>query len=59
MRAAILAVSSAWYTAWADAGQPDLSGLDTETHNQQELEEEKAIRNAFALGKIFGRTEEH
>jgi hypothetical protein len=59
MRAAILAVSSAWYTAWADAGQPDLSGLDTETPNQQELEEEQAIRNAFALGKIFGRTEEH
>ncbi len=24
MRAAILAVSSAWYTAWVDAGQPDL-----------------------------------
>ena len=27
MRAAILAVSSSWYTAWADAGQPDLGRL--------------------------------
>ena len=27
MRAAILAVSSAWYTAWKDAGQPDLRPL--------------------------------
>lgn len=27
MRAAILAVGSAWYSAWADAGQPDLRRL--------------------------------
>ncbi len=27
MRAAILAVSSSWYTAWVDAGQPDLRPL--------------------------------
>ena len=27
MREAILAVSSAWYTAWVDAGQPDLRPL--------------------------------
>ena len=59
MRAAIIAVSSAWYTAWANAGQPDLSGLNAGTPNQQELEEEQTVRNAFALGKIFGRTEEH
>jgi len=28
MRAAILAVGSAWYSAWIDAGQPDLSSLN-------------------------------
>jgi hypothetical protein len=27
LRAAILMVSSVWYTAWVDAGQPDLSNL--------------------------------
>src|SRR5690606_8355394 len=27
MRAAIIAVGSFWYTAWVDAGQPDLSKL--------------------------------
>jgi len=59
MRAAIIAVSSAWYTAWADAGQPDLSGLDAGAPDQQELEEDQSVRNAFALGKILGRTEDH
>ncbi len=28
MRAAILAVGSTWYSAWIDAGQPDLSSLN-------------------------------
>ncbi|MFM8373112.1 MAG: zinc dependent phospholipase C family protein [Bacteroidota bacterium] len=59
MRAAIIAVSSAWYTAWVDAGQPDLSGLDAGAPDQQELEEDQSVRNAFALGKILGRTEDH
>ncbi len=27
MRAAILAVGSYWYSAWVDAGQPDLNKL--------------------------------
>ncbi len=27
MRAAVLAVGSSWYTAWVDAGQPDLNAL--------------------------------
>lgn len=31
MRAAILATGSAWYSAWADAGQPDLRRLNEAT----------------------------
>lgn len=59
MRAAIIAVSSAWYTAWVDAGQPNLSGLEAGTPDQQEMDEDKSVKNAFALGKILGRTEDH
>lgn len=38
MRASILAVGSIWYTAWVDAGQPDLEGLD---HDSEELTDEQ------------------
>lgn len=40
MRAAILMVSSIWYTAWVDAGQPDLSGLirNPSQNENQELD---------------------
>ena len=36
MREAIIAVGSIWYTAWVDAGQPDLSSL-TNTPPSAEL----------------------
>jgi hypothetical protein len=29
MRKAITVTASFWYTAWVNAGKPDLSGLDT------------------------------
>jgi len=30
MRASILAIGSSWYTAWVDAGQPDLTNLSSD-----------------------------
>jgi hypothetical protein len=59
MRAAIHAVSSAWYTAWVDAGQPDLSNTIVGTRSQAELEEEALLKKTFELGKILGRGEDH
>jgi hypothetical protein len=64
MRAAILAVSSAWYTAWVDAGQPDLANLkkDTKTPplsikgDSTELVGEQQLKNG---GKMIGRHEEY
>lgn len=38
MQAAVFAIASFWYTAWVNAGQPDLSGL---TRNKPDPEEEK------------------
>ncbi len=45
MRDAILAVGSAWYTAWVLAGQPDLRMLD------QEL----AVVDSLDVGKVGGK----
>jgi hypothetical protein len=57
MRAAIHAVANAWYTAWVDAGQPDLSNMDPVLPTAQELQEAEALKKAFNLGKILGRPE--
>ena len=55
MRAAILAIGSFWFSAWVDAGQPELKNLikidlTTEEKKQIGLEEKK-----FSEGKIIGR----
>jgi len=55
MQESILAVGTAWYTAWIDAGQPDLSNLGNFALSEEErkrLEEEEAL---FRGGAIKGR----
>ncbi len=59
MRAAIHAVSSAWYTAWIDAGEPDLSKMGAPVISEEERKEEQQLRKNFEQGKILGRAEEH
>lgn len=39
MRQAIFAVASYWYTAWVNAGQPDLSDLSKEKITEEEMKE--------------------
>lgn len=39
MRQSIFAVASFWYTAWVNAGQPDLSPLTKETFSKKDLAE--------------------
>ena len=51
---AIEATASFWYTAWVNAGKPDLSNLDPAAQtkrNKKSLEEEKAL---WKKGKLFG-----
>lgn len=59
MRQSIATVASFWYTAWVNAGQPDLKGLTdkrlTETE-QQEIEDLNRKWNSG--GKMIGRQEE-
>ena len=56
MRAAIITVGSIWYTAWVDAGQPDLSRLQNTPPSQALLEEMKALDAQFRAGCHNGRT---
>lgn len=59
MRAAIHLVASAWYTAWVDAGQPDLSNLEDAPVSEAELQEQRRMKMLLSSGKILGRHEEH
>ncbi len=55
MRRAIISVGSYWYTAWVNAGQPDLKKLI----NRKQSAEEKKIADEqekkYKEGKIIGR----
>lgn len=55
LRAAILSVGSIWYTAWVDAGQPDLSELQNTPPSDELLEEMRALDDHFSHGKHKGR----
>ncbi len=55
MRAAILTVGSIWFTAWVDAGQPDLSRLQNTPPSAELLEEMKNLDAQFHAGCHSGR----
>lgn len=57
MRKAIIAVGSIWYTAWVNAGQPDLNKLvGIKVEHEDELQENGiSLDSAFKSGKIKGR----
>jgi hypothetical protein len=38
MRQSIFATASLWYTAWVNAGQPDLKNLSHRAFSQEELD---------------------
>jgi hypothetical protein len=54
LRASILTTASFWYTAWVNAGKPDLSKMDKKEltdRNIQALIQERAL---WKQGKLFG-----
>ena len=59
MRATIHAVSNSWYTAWVDAGQPNLKNLELPVADAEAQKEEAEMKKSFEGGKILGRPEEH
>jgi len=55
LKAAVLAVGSIWYTAWVDAGQPDLKSLQKQKPSPELLKEMEALDEHFHNDKHFGR----
>lgn len=54
-RTAIHAIGSVWYTAWVDAGQPDLKGMGLQ---QELLTANDSLNRAVQTGEIKGRVHE-
>lgn len=58
MSRAIHAVSSLWYTAWINAGQPDLHHLTNQTFSQKDLDEFNLLNQQWHDAGILGRAHE-
>ncbi len=58
MRDAIHAIGSAWFTAWVDAGQPNLMRLGEDKLAARELQEVEAIESGLKKGDKKGREHE-
>ena len=55
LRSAIISVGSIWYTAWVDAGQPDLSKLQAKQPTPELLKEFKELDAHFHNDQHKGR----
>ncbi|HTM91033.1 MAG TPA: hypothetical protein VL095_01340, partial [Flavisolibacter sp.] len=58
MRSAVYAVASFWYTAWIDAGQPDLTELSNRSFSEEDLKEFELLNRAWRSNNMNGRNEE-
>lgn len=59
MRQSIFTTASFWYTAWVNAGQPDLKALVDQKFTEAELKEFEALNKQWAAGnKMIGREEQ-
>ena len=58
MRQSIFAIASFWYTAWVNAGQPDLKKLAGKELSPEDIKEFDELNNAWKKGAIKGRDHE-
>jgi Zinc dependent phospholipase C len=58
MRQSIFAVASFWYTAWVNAGQPDLTQLSQKQFSAEDLTEFESLNNAWKNAPVKGREHE-
>lgn len=59
MRQSIYAVACFWYTAWVNAGQPDLTRLSNKEFSVEELKELESLNQAWKNSTIKGREHEN
>ena len=58
MRLSISSVASFWYTAWVNAGQPDLKNLTTATFSEADIKEFEGLNADWKNGQLKGRVHE-
>src|SRR5678816_4056552 len=58
MRQSIFAVASFWYTAWVNAGQPDLTKLSNTNFSPDDLKEFETLNAAWKNSPLTGREHE-
>ena len=59
MRQSIAAIASFWYTAWVNAGQPDLKEIAGQHFTEADAKEFEALNQGWkSAGKMIGRQEE-
>lgn len=58
MRQSIYAVASFWYTAWVNAGQPDLKNLVNRDFSEEDIKMFDSLNTAWRTVKIKGRSHE-
>lgn len=58
MRQSVFCIASFWYTAWVNAGQPDLKGLTNKHFSESDIKEFEQLNNDWSKGgKMMGREE--
>jgi hypothetical protein len=55
MRASVRNIASAWFTAWVDAGQPDLANYFGSDISESVIEESREYQEAYQQGDVKGR----
>ena len=55
MQQSIAAVASFWYTAWVNAGQPDLKQLINKNVSEEDLREFERLNQAWLTGSVLGK----
>ena len=59
MRQSIATIASFWYTAWVNAGQPDLKSILNQRFSETDIKEFEELNNSWKPeGKMIGRQEE-
>ncbi|MEO7309822.1 MAG: zinc dependent phospholipase C family protein [Chitinophagaceae bacterium] len=54
MRQSIYAVASFWYTAWVNAGQPDLGALTNKEFSADDINAFEELQSKWKAGKMIG-----
>lgn len=59
MQQSIYSIACFWYTAWVNAGQPDLTTLSGTSFTEEDLKEFEALNMAWRNAEMMGRKEDH